>query len=110
MNRISQPKGGPKVRMRDGQRMSGQGVTHGFCIYIDTICDGPQPVERNADGFPFVYATAEEAERCIAEDVIERLKQYMKGERDFADAITIEEYVVAVEVTSDGAVKETDCS
>ena len=106
MKRTSQPKFNPKVRRRDGQGLSGQCFTHGFCIYVDTICDGPQPVERNADGFPVVYATAEEAERCIAEDVIERLEQYMKGERDFDDAITIEEYVVSVEVTPDGAIKK----
>jgi len=80
----------------------------GFCIYIDTVCQGPVPIERKEDGFPLVYDTEEGAERSIAEDAIERLEQFMKGERDFDDAITVEEYVIPVDVTSEGAVIDAD--
>ena len=76
----------------------------GFCIYIDTVCQGPVPIERKEDGFPVIHDTAEEAQRSIAEDAIERLEQFMKGEREFEDAITVEEYVVLVDVTPEGAV------
>ena len=72
------------------------------------MCQGPVPIERKEDGFPVVHATAEEAERSIVEDLIERLAQYMEGERDFDDAITVEEYVVPVGVTADGAVIDAD--
>jgi hypothetical protein len=76
----------------------------GFCIYIDTVCQGSRPIERKTDGFPVVYDTIEEAQRSIAEDVVERLEQFLRGEREFEDAMTVEEYVVPVMVTSDGAV------
>ena len=78
-----------------------------FCVYIDTLCQGPVPVERGMNGYPVTYAIVEEAERSIAEDVIERLEQFLRGERDFDDAITVEEYVVPVDVTPEGVVIDT---
>lgn len=80
----------------------------GFCIYIDTVCQGPVPIEHNEAGFPVVHATRAEAERSIVEDLIERLEQFKTGEREFDDAITVEEYVVPVDVTTDGAVIDAD--
>ena len=73
----------------------------GFCIYINTVCDGPIPVERDENGFPVVYSTLLEAQREIAADTMERLRQFMEGERDFDDAITVEEYIVEVDVHPD---------
>lgn len=70
----------------------------GYCIYIDTVIDGPVPLEHDATGRAIVYATREEAERSIAEDVIDALQQFLDGERDFDDAMTVEQYVVEVEV------------
>ena len=84
-------------------------TTHdGFCIYIDTICQGPIPVERDGDGKPVVYPTREEAEREIAGDCIERLRQFLAGERDFSDATTVEEYVVPVSQFADGSITDED--
>jgi len=86
-----------------------EAVRTGFCIYITTICQGPVPVERDEAGSPVVYPTELEAQRVIAEDTMERLRQFMEGERDFDDATTIEEYVVPVDVLADGSVvDETD--
>jgi len=82
--------------------------TRGYCIYINTLFHGPVPVERGEDGFPFVYASVEEAQKDIVEDMIERLKQFLCGERDFDDAITVETYVVPVDVTPEGAVIDDD--
>jgi hypothetical protein len=75
-----------------------------FCIYVNTICQGPVPVERNEKGFPFVYFTRLEAQREIAGYAIIRLRQFLDGERDFDDAITVEEYIVEVDVFSDGSI------
>lgn len=86
----------------------GPNYKRGFCVYIDTLCQGPVPVERKEDGFPVVYASAADAERSIAEDMIERLQQYLKGEREFGDAITVEEYVVPVDVCPDGSVCDAE--
>lgn len=80
----------------------------GFCIYINTFCQGPIPVERDENDKPVVYSTQGEAEREIAEDCIERLRQYLAGERDFGDAISIEEYVVPVTAFPDGSISDED--
>ncbi len=79
-------------------------VRKGFCIYVDTFCQGPVPVERGDSGFPVVYTALSEAQREIAEYTIERLQQFLEGERDFDDAIEVEEYVVEVDVFPDGAI------
>jgi hypothetical protein len=62
------------------------------------------PVEWDDHRNPFIYPTREAAEREIAEDAIERIQQFLEGERDFGDAMTIEEYVVEVDVCSDGSI------
>lgn len=76
----------------------------GYCIYINTVCQGPVPVVRGEDGFAFIFPTLEEAQREIVDDVLERLRQFLVGERDFDDAITVEEYVVKVDVFPDGSI------
>jgi hypothetical protein len=78
-------------------------TTIGFCIYINTLHDGPVPVERTAGSNPFTYPTRQAAEREIAEDTLERIRQFLAGERDFEDAMTVEEYVVEVDVLPDGS-------
>jgi len=83
-------------------------VRKGFCIYIDALFEGPVPVERDEVGNPFVYDRLVAAERVIAEDAIGRLHEFLAGERDFDDAITIEEYVVPVDVLADGSVVDPD--
>ena len=41
-----------------------------------------------------VFATEEEAQREIVDHAMTRLQQFLDGERDYDDAITIEEYLV----------------
>ncbi len=79
-----------------------------FCIYIDTSFQGPVAIERDEHEMPVVYPTREEAEREIAEVCIERPRQFLAGERDFADAITVEEYVVPVTMLPAGAIIDED--
>jgi len=76
----------------------------GYCIYIDTLLEGPCPVEHDEQGYPFVYPTLLAAQRVIAEDTIERIHQFLLGEREFDDAMTVEEYVVEVDIQPDGSV------
>lgn len=75
----------------------------GFCIYIDTFCQGPVPIVSD-DSRYVVFATEVEAQREIADNCIIRLQQFLAGERDFEDAITVEEYVVPVTVNPDGVI------
>lgn len=76
----------------------------GFCIYIDTLIEGTVPVEWTADLKPFTYPTREAAEREIAEGTIERIREFLVGEREFEDAMSVEEHVVEVDILSDGSI------
>jgi hypothetical protein len=78
----------------------------GFCIYIDTVCDGAVPVEHYDKGNAIVYATVTDAQRVIVEDTIERLRQFLEGERDFEDAISVKEYILEVDVFPDGSITD----
>ncbi len=81
---------------------------NGFCVFINTLCEGSVPSIRNGDGNPFVFETREAAEREIAETAIEQLQEFLDGLRDFDDAIMVEEYVVEVAVYPDGSVDDED--
>lgn len=76
----------------------------GFCVFISTLLEGAGPAVRDAAGRPFVFATEVEAQREIADNMITRLQEFIDGERDFGDALTLEEYVVRVKVLPDGSV------
>lgn len=76
----------------------------GFCIYVDTVLDGPVPVERDGTGNPFIYPNEVDAQREIADIAIGRFHEFLEGEREFDDAMTIEEYVMPVDVMPDGSV------
>jgi hypothetical protein len=78
----------------------------GFCIYIDTICQGAVPMVSDGEGKYVVFETELEAQREIVDHQITRLQEFLDGERNFEDAITVEEYVLAVEVLPDGTIVE----
>jgi hypothetical protein len=86
----------------------------GYCIFVDTLCGGAVPAvteilpddPTNAVGRICVFQTELEAQREIADFMMNRLQQFFDGERDFEDAITVDEYVVEVEVLPDGTVVE----
>ena len=84
----------------------------GFCIYINTFCQGPVPVvsgnDDNGDDKYVVFETELAAQKEIADYMMTRLRQFLDGERDFDDAITVEEYVVPVTVHPDGTFKDED--
>lgn len=75
----------------------------GFCVFINTICQGSVPSVSDENGYT-VFETEVEAQKEIADNQIIRLQQFLDGERDFEDAITVEEYVVPVSVHPDGVI------
>ena len=79
-----------------------------FCIYITTVCEGPVPSVRDGDGRPCVFKTELEAQREIADNAMTRLKEFIDGEREFEGAMTVEEYVVPVDVYPDGSIVDVD--
>ncbi|MDR3459474.1 MAG: hypothetical protein P4N60_18760 [Verrucomicrobiae bacterium] len=68
----------------------------------------PIPAWHDAQGRPAVYPTLEAAQREIADDVMEKLRQFLDGERDFDDALTVEDYILPVEVLPDGTILDAD--
>lgn len=79
-----------------------------FCIYINTVCDGPVPSVRDGQGKPCVFKAELEAQREIADNAITRLQEFIAGEREFEDAMTVEEYIVPVDVYPDGSIVDAD--
>lgn len=76
-------------------------LRNGFCIYINTCCEGAVPMVKDGDGKCVIFETELEAQREVVDQHITRLQQFLDGERDFEDAMTVEEYVVPVSVHSD---------
>ena len=84
----------------------------GYCIFIDTVFQGAVPSvteigSRDASNIPghfCVFPTELEAQHEIADFMMTRLQQFLDGERDFEDAITVDEYVLEVEALPDGTV------
>jgi hypothetical protein len=75
-----------------------------FCIFIDTVCEGRIPAWHDEKQMPVVYPTIEAAQREIDDEVLEKLRQHLAGERDFEDAMTVEDYILPVDVLPDGSV------
>ena len=81
-------------------------VWNGYSIFINTLCQGPVPVVSDGEGKYVVFRTELEAQREIVDDLQIRLQQFLDGERDFDDAMTVEEYVLPVTVHPDGVIKD----
>lgn len=79
-----------------------------FCIFIDTHCERTEPSVWDEEGKPCVFATRVDAEREIADNMITRLQEFIDGERDYDDAMTVEEYVMEVAVLTDGSVVDSN--
>jgi hypothetical protein len=88
------------------EKSSGE-LRNGFCIYINTYCQGPVPVVSDENGY-VVFETELEAQKEIVDNQMTRLQQFLDGERDFLDAIETEEYVVPVSVHPDGVITDED--
>jgi len=83
-------------------------ATPAFCIFIETLCQGRIPAWHDEKYMPIVYPTIEAAQREIADEVMEKLQQFLDGERDFEDALAVEDYILPVEVLPDGSVQDED--
>ena len=82
-------------------------LRNGFCIYINTFCQGAVPVVSDENGY-VVFETELEAQREIVDSLMIHLEQFLDGQRDYEDVITVEEYVVPVTVHPDGTITDED--
>ncbi len=81
-----------------------------FSIFITTLCEGTIPAWYDEDGLPVTYATEREAQLEIVDDLRERLRQFIANERDFEDAIAVEDFILPVDVWHDGTISIEDGS
>jgi len=83
-------------------------VRSGYCIFLNTVCEGIVPAWSDERGLPVIYETEVEAQKEIAELTIARLQEFLEGERLFGDAMTVEDFVLAVDVWPDGSISTED--
>lgn len=79
----------------------------GFCIFMDTFFQGPVPAVSDENGY-IVFSTELEAQREIVDHQMTRLRQFLDGEREYEDAISVDEFVVPVTVQPDGKLVDAD--
>jgi len=68
-------------------------------IVIDTISEGISPAVYDGQGAPAIFATELEAQREIVDYQMTRLQQFLDGEREFDDAMTVDEFITQVAYT-----------
>lgn len=78
----------------------------GFCIFLDTFFQGTTLAVTEAENIPYVFATEADAQREIVGNMMTRLQEFLDGNRNFDDAVTLEEYVAPVTVLGNGTVKD----
>lgn len=91
-------------RQRTSERRRKARPQTGYCVFMNTFFDGPTVAVRYGDNRPWVFASEREAQLDIVDSLKIQLAQFESGERDYEDAISIDEYVVPVTVLNDGSV------
>ena len=76
----------------------------GYAIFRDYWFQGPVPACYDENDCPVVFATELEAQREIADTQLTRIQEFLDGERDYDDAIATDEFVLPVDVCSDGSI------
>ena len=79
-----------------------------YCIFMDTVCEGKIPAWRNESGGFLLHATEREAQMEIADYSMIRIRQFQHGERDFEDALTVEDFIEPVTTRDDGTFSDLD--
>jgi len=79
-----------------------------FLVCIDTVIEGRVAAVRDGEENPIIFHSLEEAQREIVENMIDRLQEFLDGDRDFEDAICLEEFAVPVSIANDGMITDAD--
>jgi hypothetical protein len=81
-----------------------EGSKPAFIILTPTLFEGPVPAWWDEHGFPVTYESEREAQLEIATMMLEKLQQFIGGERDFEDATTCDDFIFAVNVFPDRSI------
>jgi hypothetical protein len=77
--------------------------TGGYAIFVHALAEGVVPLVRDKNSRPIVFPTEREAQLEIADNLFTRLREFIDGNREFEDAISLEEFVMRVDWRPDGA-------
>jgi hypothetical protein len=91
-------------RTQEGVRNLRQPVRSAYAIFTRTICEGLVPAWYDESNLPVVYATVLEAQHEIADDLMEHLQEFLDGKREFDDAISVDDFILPVDVWRDGSI------
>jgi hypothetical protein len=87
-----------------------QPVRSAFAIFTRTICEGLIPAWYDESNLPVVYASENEAQREMADDLMERLQRFLDGECAFDEAVSLDDFILPVDVWPDGSISIEDGS
>jgi hypothetical protein len=77
--------------------------TEGYAIFVHALAEGVVPLVRDENSHPVVFSTEREAQLEIADNLITRLREFIDGNREFEDALSLEEFVMRVDRQPDGS-------
>src|SRR5690349_3078474 len=79
-------------------------VRAGYAIFRNYFFQGSVPACYDETDYPVVFATELEAQREIVVNHLTRVREFLDGEREFSDAMDVDEFVLPVEVWPDGSI------
>lgn len=83
-----------------------------YIVVGDSVVDGLQPTGMVAEGdSPFdhlLFPTEREAQLEMADRMMTKLGEFIEGERDFDDAIALDEHILEVVRSGDGKIFPKD--
>ena len=82
--------------------------TPAFAVFTRTLCEGLVPAWYDDHDKPVTYVTQREAQCEIAEMLVEQLRQFLDGEREFDDAMSVDDFVLPVDLLADGTILTED--
>jgi len=89
-------------------RRTKQPVRSAYSIFMPTLCQGTIPSWYDETGYPVVYETELDAQREIAQYHLTLIRQFLEGECEFDDAITVEDFILPVDIWPDGSISIED--
>jgi hypothetical protein len=76
-----------------------------YAIFMPTLLQGDMPAWYDGDtGLPVVYESELAAQREIADHHLTLIQQFLDGERDYDDAMTVEDFILPVDIWPDGSI------
>lgn len=94
----------PPARRRPKPKQNDPKLSRGYCVFINTLFQGTTISVHDGNDLPVIFPSEREAQLEIIDFHMTRVQEFIDGERDYDDALEIEEYVMPVTVLPNGMV------